>query len=155
MLLDKYYTDLSSSCFSNFIIGNKKYWNIWKDYALKYLGYINLSDQSKSVDATLYRRKKSVKMSVFIQERLSSLILSKTQISTAFCTYPSLNESGIFLNNDHNKEYLLKCNKIKGNIIKYGLTEDRITEFLFARRQVQLNPNFMHYSRLKKICKIS
>jgi hypothetical protein len=118
--LDRSVMDSSNSVFSNYIIAKKDYWERWREYANLFFEYVNLrSEYNKEVGGIFYS---TYPMKAFIQERLASIVLTKT-------AFPTINidqsEWGpvntlLFEDNQETRKLLRECNELKSKYRRTG-----------------------------------
>jgi hypothetical protein len=135
--LDKVVMDASNSVFSNYVIAKKEYWCEWKEYANLFFEYANLqSEYDKKIDGAFYN---NYPMKAFIQERLASVVLSKTAFPTINIDQSEWGPLSTLLFDDSYevRSILRKCNELKS---KYRRTGDGIylSEYWDVRSKVNI-----------------
>jgi hypothetical protein len=119
--LTKLVTHSSTAVFSNFIVAKPEYWRAWLDIAIQFYEYA----ESNELGGTSYldAKSKMAPMKTFIQERLSSLILSKGSFKTLAMDF---GQSGpifdqLFDSSPRTRKMLQACDLLKE---QYSKTKD-------------------------------
>jgi hypothetical protein len=135
--LDSVVMDASNSVFSNYIIAKKDYWERWKECANLLFDYANQRSQwDNKVGGVFYS---AYPMKAFIQERLASIVLTKTAFPTINVDQSEWGPINTFLfeDNQETRKLLTECNKLKS---KYRQTGDGIylSEYWGVRSRVNI-----------------
>jgi len=118
--LDKAVMDASNSVFSNYIIAKKDYWERWRECANLFFEYVNLrSEYNKEVGGIFYS---AYPMKAFIQERLASIVLTKTAFSTINIDQSEWGPVNtlLFEDNQETRKLLRECNELKSKYRRTG-----------------------------------
>jgi hypothetical protein len=138
--LDDLVTDSLSSVFSNFVIAKKSYWNKWKIFA-DYLFDFYENNHTFDCLTNYGSSKKNYPMKVFIQERLSSLVLSCKDLNIISIdnSFSAPIFEKLFPNNLYTRELLQFCNSCK---VKYreSLDDKYLKLYWDTRRKVVFTP---------------
>jgi hypothetical protein len=70
---------LSNSVFSNYVIAKAAYWETWHDLARR---FVDICESDNAFNRGVRHNGRSIPVRVFLQERLSSIILSSTSFKT-------------------------------------------------------------------------
>lgn len=134
--LTKLVTYSSTAVFSNFIIAKSEYWTRWLKIAEQFYSY----SEENRLGATSYldSKNKMGPMKVFIQERLSSLILSQENFKTLALDFgqsaPIFDQ--LFDNNPRTRKMLQTCDLLKE---KFATTQDEsyLSMYMKIRNEIQ------------------
>ena len=135
--LHRLLTSRRTSVFSNYVVAKKAYWDLWKDLAIKFFFYANHSSGSLVHLETSYGFKKTP-MKVFIQERLSSIILSTNQFEVYFDPTTS-HISTMYELTKENRDNLILCDAIKDDIVRNGSSFGKEMAYNEARKNVRFS----------------
>ncbi|QWD76230.1 hypothetical protein ICV32_00690 [Polynucleobacter sp. MWH-UH24A] len=133
-------THSMSSVFSNYIIAKPIYWKSWLDLANKFYTYAK--DNLEVNNATMHRGASNIALKVFIQERLSSIILSRHRFKVIT---PEIGINGPitldFFENDYRTRRLLTSLDLMKE--KFCNSGDQIflQAFYKLRKEIRLNSN--------------
>jgi hypothetical protein len=123
--LQSIYSDFETAVFSNYIVARSNFWRSWQGTAERYLAYVEGHRQEASL-VTTYKGRCTYRMSVFIQERLASHVLSKGGFNVAWPDYlakpipiPLKN-----LDNPRGRDLLRRCETAKRRFRKTGRARD-------------------------------
>ena len=131
-------TSRRTSVFSNYVVATKKYWDAWKDLAIKFFFYASNPTSSLAFSTTKHRDTISTyPLKVFIQERLSSIILSNNHFETVVVDVVDQDLS-IFIDTKENRSNLMLCDSCKETILTNGNTQSRAQAYADARNKVLL-----------------
>lgn len=119
--LDEVVMDSSNSVFSNYVIAKSKYWERWKECANLFFEYANLrSEYNKEADGIVYS---TYPIKAFIQERLASVVLTKTPFATINIDQSEWGPISTLLFDDchETRKLLRECNELKSKYRRTGL----------------------------------
>lgn len=134
--LTKLVTYSSTAVFSNFIIAKPKYWTQWLQIAQQFYKYC--LDNQIGKTTYLDSKNKMGPMKVFIQERLSSLILAQGNFKTLAFDFgqsaPIFDQ--LFDNNPKTRKMLQTCDLLKE---KYVTTQDESYLNMYLKIRNEIN----------------
>jgi hypothetical protein len=131
-------THSQSSVFSNYVIAKPIYWKCWLDLGNKFYHYAK--DNSEVNQATIHRGITNIALKVFIQERLSSIVLSQNKFRVMT---PDQGMDGpitpTYFNNDiHTRRRLITCDLLKERFCNSG--DQKFLEIFYKlRKEIKLN----------------
>ena len=135
--LTKLVTHSSTSVFSNFIIAKPEYWRKWLLIAEEFFEFAegNVLGDTVYLDAI----NKKGPMKTFIQERLSSIVLSQNNFATLtmdFGQFATIHDQ-LFDNNPRTRKILQTCDLLKEKFATSG-DESYLQMYFKIRRDIQL-----------------
>ena len=135
--LTKLVTHSSTSVFSNFIIAKPEYWRKWLLIAEEFFEFAegNVLGDTVYLDAIT----KKGPMKTFIQERLSSIVLSQNNFATLtmdFGQFATIHDQ-LFDNNPRTRKILQTCDLLKEKFATSG-DESYLQMYFKIRRDIQL-----------------
>lgn len=134
--LDNFVATSVDSCFSNYIIAKKEYWLAWKKIAIEFFNYCELSNADLGSLKTDYSGSKTTHMKVFIQERLSAIVLYENKLKCRSVMDQCIS-SHIFDNTEKNFSLLQECDYLK-RVYRYENCDSALKKYIDVRSKVSL-----------------
>jgi len=142
--LDNFYTDMTCSVFSNYIIAKKIYWVEWKKISNNFFHYMKGIESNASQSLlTPYGKYKSnlYPIKAFVQERFASLVLAINHFKVLAIDQSSRGPitTVLFEDNLTTRELLRKCDLFKN---KYRQTKDQqfLKAYIETRAAIKFTP---------------
>ena len=139
-------THSQTAVFSNYIIAKPKFWLKWLDLINKFYEY---SKNNADVNQLTMHRDLKIPLKVFIQERLSCIILSSNTFKVATPDQSLNGPLATYFNNDnYTRRRLITCDLLKERYCKTK-NPDFLNMFYLLRNEINLNDDFF-FSKIAK-----
>jgi hypothetical protein len=147
--LKNFITHSQTAVYSNYIIAKPSYWLKWLSLANEFYDYAKVNSE---VNQPAIHRAKDIALKAFIQERLSSIILSmnKFRVATPDQGMNGLITDSYYSNNSHTRRLLIACDILKERYCNTGDSE-YLKMFYKLRKEVVLNTSTHYGSSVNKL----